>query len=136
MAKRLLVTILTGLLVTCNVAFAASALNLDDGMWEVTSQVKMQGMTMPPMTFSQCITKADAVPQGNASGQDNCKVSDIKTVGNTVSWTITCNGQAGEMKGKGKITYQGDRFEGRISMDMAGRVMVTEMKGRRTGPCQ
>ena len=71
-------------LFTGGVATAATTLNLEDGMWEVTSQVKMQGMMIPPMTFSQCITKENAVPQGNSPGQDNCKVSDMKTVGNTV----------------------------------------------------
>ena len=60
----------------------------------------------------------------------------MKTVGSTVSWTVTCNEQAGNMKGKGKITYHGDRFEGEMTTEHMGMVMVTEMSGRRTGPCQ
>ena len=89
----------------------------------------------PSDDFFQCITKENAVPQNNAPGQDGCKVSDMKTVGSTVSWTVTCNEQAGNMKGKGKITYYGDRFEGEMTTEHMGMVMVTEMSGKRTGPC-
>ncbi|MBC2712483.1 MAG: DUF3617 family protein [Desulfosarcina sp.] len=136
MAKRLFVGIFLGLVIFCTAVYAGSALNIKEGMWEITSQVKMQGMTIPPMTFSQCITKDDLVPQNNSPGQDGCKVSEMKTVGNTVSWTVTCSGQDGDMKGKGKITYHGDRFEGEVTAELSGMVMVTEMSGKRTGPCQ
>jgi hypothetical protein len=137
MANRLVILIFLGLVFLCGSAvYAGSELNMQDGTWEITSQVKMQGMTIPPMTFSQCITKENAVPQNTSPGQDDCKVSDMKTVGSTVSWTMTCNEQAGNMKGKGKITYHGDRFEGEMTTEHMGMVMVTEMSGKRTGPCQ
>lgn len=124
------------LAIFCSAVYAGSELNMVDGMWEITSRVEMQGMTIPPVTFSQCITKDNAVPQSNSPGQDNCKVSEMKTTGNTVSWTVICSGQAGNTKGKGKITYHGDRFEGEMTMDHMGVVMLTEMSGRHTGPCQ
>ena len=136
MNKRLLFAMSLVLVTLLGAAHAGAKMNIEEGRWEITSQVKMQGMTMPPMTFAQCITKQNAVPQGNSSGQDNCKVSDMKTVGDTVSWTVVCKEPSGEMKGSGKITYHGDRFEGEVNMDMAGMSMVTEMSGKRTGPCQ
>jgi hypothetical protein len=104
-------------------------------MWDVTSQVKMQGMTVPSMTFAQCITKDDAIPQNTSPQQDNCKISDMKTVGSTVSWTVVCKDPNGDMKGNGTITYHGDRFEGQVTMEYAGMTMVTELSGKRTGPC-
>ena len=136
MNSRQLWLFLVGFLLLCSTVDAGSKLNVEEGTWEVTSQVKMQGMTMPPMTFSQCITESDAVPQGNVSGQESCKVSDVKTVGNTVTWTLTCSGQGGNMQGKGKITYNGTSFEGEVTTETMGMVMVTQMTGRRTGPCQ
>lgn len=136
MAKWLFIGTFLGLLSLCSAGYAGSELNMEDGMWEITSQVKMQGMAIPPMTFSQCITKDNAVPKSNTPGQDDCKVSDMETTGSTVSWSVTCSGQAGNMKSKGKITYHGDRFEGEMTTDHMGMVMVTEMSGRRTGPCQ
>ena len=135
MVKRLSFGICLGLLSLCSTVYAGSGLNMQDGMWEITSQVKMQGMAIPPMTFSQCITKDNAVPQTNSPGQGDCKVSDMKTIGSTVSWSVVCDEQAGNMKGNGKITYHGDRFEGEMTTEHMGMVMVTEMSGRRTGPC-
>jgi hypothetical protein len=114
---------------------AASGLDMQEGMWEITSQVKMQGMTVPAMTYSQCITKEDAIPQNSSPQQNNCKISDVKTVGSTVSWSIVCKEQTGDIKGNGSITYHGDRFEGQVTMEYAGMVMVTEMNGKRVGPC-
>ncbi len=136
MVKWLSIGIFMGIMSLCSAIYAGSELNMEDGMWEVTSQVKMQGMTIPPMTFSQCITKDNAVPQTNSPGQDDCEVSDMKTIGSTVSWSVVCGEKAGNLKGKGKITYHGNRFEGEMTTEHMGMVMVTEMSGRRTGPCQ
>lgn len=135
MVKKLSMVIFLGIVSLFGVVYAGSELNMEDGMWEITSQVKMQGMTIPPMTFSQCITKDNAVPQTNSPGQEDCKVSDMKTIGSTVSWSVVCGEPSGNMKGKGKITYHGDRFEGEMTTEQMGMVMVTEMSGRRTGPC-
>lgn len=138
MVKRLFLVMALGLVIFSTPACAGSELNMEDGMWEITSTVKMQGMTIPPMSFSQCITKENAIPQDNSSGKDNCTVSEMKTVGDTLSWTVICKEATGELKGKGQITYHGDRFEGEVSAEFpgTGMVMVTEMTGRRTGPCQ
>jgi len=95
MVKWLSMGILMGLVILCSTVYAGSELNMEDGMWEITSQVKMQGMTIPPMTFSQCITKDNAVPQTNSPGQDDCEVSDMKTIGSTVSWSVVCGEKAG-----------------------------------------
>jgi hypothetical protein len=138
MAKRMLI----GFFVVVSVfftaaAYAGSGVDMEEGMWEITTKVKMQGMEIPPQTFSQCITKKDMVPQNNDPNQQgNCTVSDVQTKGNTVSWTVVCKTEGGEMKGKGKITYQGDSFKGESTSEMMGMVIVTEMSGKRTGPCQ
>lgn len=136
MAKKWFVGMFLCLVICIHSGYAGSDINMQDGTWEITSQVKMQGMTIPPVTFSQCITKDNVVPRDAASGQDICKVTDMQTVDSTVSWTISCNGQGGDMKGKGKITYHGDRFEGEVTTEHMGMVMVTEMRGRRIGPCR
>ena len=123
----------------CTVVHAGSDVDFEEGMWEITSQVKMQGMNMPVQTFSQCITKENMVPQNNdpsQQGSGSCTVSDVKTSGNTVYWSVVCKTGGGEMKGKGKITYQGNQFQGESTTEMMGMVMVTEMSGRRTGPCK
>jgi hypothetical protein len=138
MTKRMLIGFFVGVSVLCtSLVNAGSGVDLNEGMWEITTKVKMQGMEIPPQTFSQCITKKDMVPQNNNPSQPgNCTVSDVQTSGNTVSWTVVCKTEGGEMKGKGKITYQGDSFMGESTSEMMGMVIVTEMSGKRTGPCQ
>ncbi|BBO74094.1 lipoprotein [Desulfosarcina widdelii] len=138
MAKRMLMWffVVVSVLFTTTI-YAGSAVDMEEGMWEITTKVKMQGMEIPPQTFSQCITKKDMVPQNNdPSQQGNCTVSDVQTSGNTVSWTMVCKTEGGEMKSKGKITYHGDSFTGESTSEMMGMVIVTEMSGKRTGPCQ
>lgn len=136
MIGKVTVSVVLLLSIFCVGVGAGSGPDIQDGMWEITSAVKMQGMTIPPMTVSQCITKENAVPQSDSPGQGNdCKVTDTRTDGDTVSWTVVCSGQGGEMKGKGKITYHGDRFEGEVRTEAMGMVMITEMTGKRIGPC-
>ena len=73
-----------------------------DGNWQVTMEMDMPGMPqkMPPMTLNQCLTKADAedptklAPQGRGQAPSNCKVSDLKTDGNKVPWSMQCEGLA------------------------------------------
>ena len=139
MHKRILIGVLFVTAFLCSTGHAGSGVDFEEGMWEITSQVKMQGMNIPAQTFTQCITKDNMVPQNNDPNlQDGggCKILNVKTSGNTVSWSMVCNTGGGEMKGKGKITYQRDRFKGESTAEMMGMVMVTEMNGRRTGPCK
>src|SRR4051794_39832422 len=70
-----------------------------DGNWEVTMTMEMagmpQGMSMPPVKTTQCITPEQAkdpsmaMPQrpagrGGAANPDDCKVTDYKQDGNKV----------------------------------------------------
>ena len=121
-----------------SISFAGSALNMREGKWEITSKMKMAGgMELPSNTTTRCMTKNDIVPQNTQPGQD-CVVTDTKADGNTVTWTMTCKGQQGDMKGTGKIVYNGDTFEGEIVMIMSmGNMKITnKMSGRRIGDCQ
>mgnify|MGYP006274114343 CR=1 FL=1 len=116
---------------------AGSVPNMNPGLWEITSEVKMPGMTMPAATTTQCITRDSMVPQGGSSqGQGQCDVKDVQVRGDTVSWMIECHGQGGAMTGTGEITYHGDRFEGSSKMTMQGMEITTEMQGKRIGACQ
>jgi hypothetical protein len=94
---------------------------------------------MPQMknTQIQCLTKKDFVPQSSQPGQE-CKITERKVVGNTVTWVMVCTNQGGDMKGTGKVTYKGDTFEGTMKMVMPqqGNMEVTShVSGRRIGDC-
>jgi len=134
--KRLLAVIAISLAMA-GTAFAGGSPNMKPGLWEITTQAKMQGMTLPPTTITQCITKDDMVPRGDTQTQD-CEVSDVKTSGDTVTWTMRCSGEGGDVESTGRITYHGDRFEGSMTtiIKEQGMTMESTMSGRRIGDCQ
>jgi len=119
------------------VSFSFAGPLLKEGLWEITSKMEMPGMPvqMPPITFKQCLTSQNPVPNQSQAGQE-CSIKNLKTKGNTVSWDMVCDTQQGQMKSSGKVTYKGNRFEGVVMMDMPGQGrMKMTMTGRRIGKC-
>ncbi len=137
--KKLFIAFLI-LFITISISFADSSPNMKEGKWEITTKTEMPGMPMqmPAVTQVQCLTKEDLVPQNSQQGGGDCKITDIKVAGNTVSWTMHCSGQGGETKGSGEITYSGDSFKGTMKMIMtqANMKMVSVMNGTRIGDCE
>lgn len=140
-AKLLAVAAITG------AAFASPALaqqpNLTEGNWEITTRMEMPGMPfqMPPQKHNQCITKKDFVPDQSSKNRD-CKVSDQKVTGNTVSWKMYCKDKDGTTEGEGKITYAGSSYDGmmmaKVTPPKGGESMTMKMNftGKHTGPCK
>jgi hypothetical protein len=123
------------------IALPAWALDLKPGKYEITTKVEMQGMpgTMPSQTMTQCLTEQDPVPASSADAQ-GCKVTDMKTEGNTLTYTMTCEQQGMTMKSSGKMTYKGDTFEGtnqtRMGPDAGNMIITTQISGKRIGKCE
>jgi hypothetical protein len=90
---------------------------------------------MPPISYSQCVTKDTPIPENQQPNQD-CRMVDTKTSGNTVSWVVKCNGPEGEMTGSGSVTYQDDQMNGSMVMETQGMKISTRMKGHYVGPCK
>ena len=117
--------------------FAASPVK--PGKWEAKMQTEMTGMPIkiPPVTVTHCITKEDAenpeklVPQQRKN--NDCKFSDMKIDGNTVSWKMTCEKQ--QMTGEGHMTYNGDSYDGAMHMNMAQGEMNVKYSGKYLGAC-
>jgi hypothetical protein len=133
--KTLAVVIIWLVSIVC--AHADSGPKVHEGLWEITVEVEMPGMPMkmPPNTFTQCIKKDRAIPMDEKPGQQ-CKAKDIKTNGNTMSWTLECTTPGGQMTGDGTITYHDDKMEGSMSMQSQGMTMTSTYKGHRVGACQ
>lgn len=123
---------------TVSISFADSGPNMQEGEWEITTKVEMPGMpmNMPPMTHRQCLTKDDFVPQNSQPGNE-CKISNVEVSGDTVTWVMQCNGQGGETKGTGEITYSETSFKGVIKMVVvqADMQMTSKINGLRIGNC-
>jgi hypothetical protein len=137
MVKRLfaaLIILMIAILISC----AESGPNMKEGLWEITTKMKMQGMDMPPVKHTQCITQNDFVPQGSQQPGQECEIANVKVNGNTVTWAMKCTGQGGNVIGAGEITYSGDSFKGTmsISMPQANMEMTSHLSGKRIGSCK
>ena len=126
--------------VSIGVVFAQSPVR--DGRWEVSTEIDMPGMPMkiPSMKTIQCVTKDQAddphqsVPRGQQDQAGDCKVSDYKIVGNTVTWTVKCEGK-NPMTGNGEITYAIDTYDGWMKMKTSDAEMTMKYTGKRLGDC-
>jgi hypothetical protein len=120
-------------LFSAGLCFAAP--NMEEGLWEITSTVDMSGMGQKSFTHTSCLTKEKAVPQTTESG---CTVKDVKTQGNTVTWTVVC--REGMSTSTGKVTYTGSSMDGAVetTVKTGGQTMTmnSTMKGKRIGPCK
>ena len=125
-------------------AFAAGP-DFNEGEWGVSYRMEVVGMPfpMPPITArkTMCLDKNNYVPDNSQQGQE-CKVSDQKVNGNTVTWTMRCRAQQRTIEGQCKITNKGDRYDGMmdaklISDDNQGPAVGYQytMQGQRLGAC-
>jgi hypothetical protein len=120
-------------------ATAAADYDINEGLWEITVKVEIEGMpmTMPPITNTQCITKDTLVPKSDQYGE--CRIINQKTVGNRLTYDIACSGPGGTVKGSGEVTYTGDTMTGSMETNMPSQddmKMTTKMSGKRIGPCK
>ncbi len=124
-------------LILATVSITLAGPDIKEGKWEMTTKMEMKGMPMemPPVTHTQCLTKKDFVPQ-NAPNEQKCEPVQSKINGNTVTWTINCNGQGGPATGSGKITYSGDSFKGVVKMKQGGMDMTSHITGKYIGKCE
>ena len=117
-------------------AAASEGVNMQEGKWEITNTIEMQGMPagmMKPRTITTCLSQKDYVPKDTE--QKDCTMKDLKVDGNTVNWEILCKNSSG----KGTVTYAGSTFDGVMEtiMKEGGKEMNARMtmKGKYLGPC-
>jgi hypothetical protein len=105
-------------------------------LWETTSQMAMEGVPvkLPANTAKACTFKEWKEPPGAADKQRNCKTSNIKTVGNKVTWDTKCSNPA--MTGTGELVREGtDAYSGTIKFTSAQGNMTINLKGKKVGDC-
>jgi hypothetical protein len=137
MIKRSLVLATALSLIFAVAAFAAP--NYQEGLWEITTTMNMPGMPkemMRPMKQQVCMTKQNAVPQPQQKGEQQCKITNQRTVGNKVFWTMTCKGGT---VSNGEITYSKTSYDGSqtTTTSQGGKLMTVKstMSGKYIGPC-
>lgn len=138
-----LITLMVGSIFCITAVFAEP--NMKEGMWEIKGEMKIEGLPIPmppmPVSYTQCLTKKDMVPQKKEKNQE-CKMIKNEMVGNTVTWVMQCKDKSGTTTDStGTITYSGGSFDGTIQnviKDAKGTTSQTNMKmsGKRTGDCK
>jgi hypothetical protein len=138
MLKKICTLSVLGLLIA---ALPVWGLDLKPGKYEITAKVEIPGMPggTPPQTMTQCLNEQNPVPDSSAGAQ-GCKITDMKTTGDTVTYTMECNQQGTQTKSTGKITYKGGSFEGTSETNMGpaagGMTVTTVVKGKRIDKCE
>ncbi len=114
-------------------SFAARAEGGDE-LWEMTTTVAMAGMNMPASKSTICIAKGDNYQPETNPGDKNCRITDSKVSGDTVSWKVACTGKDA-MTGNGQMTKTATTMKGVIQMTIADGAMTQTLDGKRVGNC-
>ena len=120
---------------TASAAPAASA-HAPGDLWEVTSQMSMEGMdmAMPAQTLKVCAAKTWNAPPTPANEQQKCRNSDFNVEGPKATWKTTCENPP--MTGVGEITKDGaSAFSGSIKFNSEAGNMKITLNGHRLGDC-
>ncbi len=129
----------TALLAVMTSLSSVTALAATGEYWEVTSKMEMPGMpfAMPGNTQKVCIAKGGENDPRKTSGDKDCQMTDIKTVGNKTSWKARCNHDGEVMTGSGEQTTNANGYEGKIQFSgkSGGHDMNMKMafSGKRLG---
>ncbi|MBI5659631.1 MAG: DUF3617 family protein [Nitrosomonadales bacterium] len=122
-------------------ALASSGARAAQGeYWEVTTKMEMQGMpfAMPATTVKVCMPPGgEKDPQHTQDKNSNCKMTDIKTSGNKVSYKGKCVEKEGTMYMEGESTHERDSYRGTARMTGKSEGHDVDMKtsysGKRIG---
>lgn len=136
MTPRCLLPVLAFLLSASIGAPASSQAPALGEQWEVTSQMVLEGMPMqmPKQTQRVCQPKNWTEPPG-AKRDESCRITDLRTSGNTTTWNMTCTGPDA-MSGRGEITRTPTSYAGAITMSSEYGGMKIQLSGKLLGECQ
>ena len=139
------VTLLVALAVIAGTTAVAAQSPIRPGRWETVMQMEMPNMPvkMPEMKSTRCVTAeqakdpASSLPQGpqdGRGGKNDCKVSDYKVSGKTVTWKMACTTPQ-PMTSTGEMTFTDDSYAGTMKMDAPQGPMSMKVSGTRLGDC-
>ncbi len=118
------------------------AQEISPGLWEITTTMKMQGMTMPAQKIIHCYTKKDIAAGRQYIPEENsqCKISNMRRSGGNIGYDMTCTAEDEKLTGSVKGTISANAFsleqKLRVTPDQGMGVMLSIIKGRRLGDCK
>lgn len=115
--------------------------DMKEGKWEITTEMGLKGIPirLPAIATTQCLTQKNPIPQ-EQSLERNCRVTEQKTEGDTVTWKMVCKDNGTEVISEGMITYSGVLFSGTIDTTISGgpvaMTATNTITGKYLGPCE
>lgn len=106
-------------------------------LWEVTSQMSMEGMemAMPVQKLKVCAAKTWTEPPAAENQQQKCTNSDFHMEGPKATWKVTCE-PPHAMTGTGEITRDGDAaYSGVMTFASAQGNLKMKLDGHKVGEC-
>lgn len=136
--KNRAIALVAGVLLLAPV-MASAASPQRAGKWQVKMTTEIPGMPfkMPPISTTVCLTEEDVANPEKSLPKDqksDCKVTDYKVDGSTVTWSMSCPKQ--KITGNGTITYSSDTYSGEMKMNMDGTEMSQKYEGKYLGACE
>jgi hypothetical protein len=98
--------------------------------WEYSGTMDADGMKVPLPATTVCVAADATTPPVDK----NCKLSDVKTVGDKTSFQIAC-GKPNPMSGTGESTRSRDKVQSTYRLKSADGDVVTRLTGHRVGSC-
>jgi len=105
-----------------------------DELWQMSTQMEMEGMQLPGRSQQVCMKKGEAQPQSLGQQDPNCKFTDQRRSGNTFTWKVVCTGD-NAMTGSGQMTRNRDTLQGRMQMKGKDGEMKISYSGKLSGSC-
>jgi len=117
---------------------APAAMETGD-LWEVTSQMSMEGMpagmAIPAQTRKVCTAREWSKPPVPPDEHSKCEMVDFKGSPTKSTWNLRCPGSPA-MTGQGEITRSSpDAYTGWMKMSSPQGTMTMNLAGRRVGEC-
>jgi len=119
----------------------ADGIPVTPGLWDMNFTMQMPMLPQPQVIQKQeCVEEEELSPdEFEMDEESNCAVSDFVMDGNTMQWSLACDGEMGKMQGHWSFTSDGDSMhgEGTMNIDAGGQAMemVMNWQGKRIGDC-
>ncbi len=112
---------LTGLLLV--VALAEAATGMRPGLWELTITMEIAGQQQSVPAGRACIAQSDIDDPTRTlpRPEGGCTLSNVQRSPEQATYDLVCTQNAVTTRGKARITFTGDRYDGTVDMMITGK---------------
>lgn len=104
-------------------AFAVAATGMQPGLWELAITMEIAGQSQTVPASRACIAQGDiddpirTLPRPDGS----CALANVQRTAEQATYDLTCTLNAVITRGKARINFAGDRYDGIVDMEMTGK---------------